>query len=522
MALKTAFVPVRRSLLDLIGDEYVRAACAAEAFLSGQDGDFLMGLVTHVVDFLEVERVARWEALLPRVGEIVGTPVANTAVGTSSATFEANTKVSQAPVAGAGYFRVGENGKLYFTAKSEHYHAPLGHGFPGYELIEIARKIGIPNATHNNTRGHITRLLEERLADVVSGTDYRAKSGQARGPAPTMSDNLPHAYKVLNLETGSLAGEAAVKFILNRFYRMQEDVPAPKYDGLTPVFLVLGDDEGGAKGNYHGTTILTQCLRGMWPEMTARYESDGLFAVWAVRPNVIEDVERAFAEFEKPPYKIAAFFHEIVMMNYGARTLSKEFLQKAYALCERHDVPTVADEIQSCLWAPELFLFKEYGLQPSMALAGKGFPGGEYAASRIVFRADLDTLPQFGALITNGQQELAALAYLITMEWARANADVTRAIGDYYQERLAKLAERYPRDIKSIDGSRHMAGIMFHDLDRAKRFTAVLNETGIDISVQTYKGGCPPCALTKLPLIASAKVVDWLVDRMDAGLRGLA
>ena len=61
-----------------------------------------------------------------------------------------------APLTGYGFYRVGEDGRLYLITKSEHYHAPLGHAFPGYRLLEIARRLGIPNATHNNTRGHIT------------------------------------------------------------------------------------------------------------------------------------------------------------------------------------------------------------------------------------------------------------------------------------------------------------------------------------------------------------------------------
>ena len=68
-----------------------------------------------------------------------------------------------------GIFRVGEDGRLYLISKSEHYHTPLGHGFPGYTLLDCARQLGIPNATHNNTRGQITRLLEEELVAAVNG-----------------------------------------------------------------------------------------------------------------------------------------------------------------------------------------------------------------------------------------------------------------------------------------------------------------------------------------------------------------
>ncbi len=228
----------------------------------------------------------------------------------------------------------------------------------------------------------------------------------------------------------------------------------------------------------------------------------------------IEDVRAAFLEYEQPPFKIAGFFHEIVMMNYGAVLLSKEFLQETYRLCQEHDVPTVADEIQSCMWAPRFFLYPEYGIHPTFAAVGKGLSGGEYAASRILFSAAMDCLPQFGALVTNGQEELTSLAYLISMRWAKANAEVTLAIGAYYEERLRDLAERFKNQIACVDGNRHLCALRFYQLGHAKAFCGHLNEQGLDISAQTYKTDCPPSVLTKIPLIAGYEVIDFIIQRM--------
>ena len=69
-----------------------------------------------------------------------------------------------------------------------------------------------------------------------------------------------------------------------------------------------------------------------------------------------------------------------------------------------------------------------YGLNPDFVAIGKGFPGGQYPASRILLSAEMDNLNQFGALVTNGQEELASLAYLITMEYAQENAEELRDI----------------------------------------------------------------------------------------------
>jgi hypothetical protein len=73
----------------------------------------------------------------------------------------------------------------------------------------------------------------------------------------------------------------------------------------------------------------------------------------------------------------------------------------------------------------------------------------------------LDVMPQFGALVTNGQEELAALAYLVTMEWAQANAASTAALGQRFETALRALAADFPDVITAVDGWRHMTTLRF-------------------------------------------------------------
>jgi len=513
---KTAFVPVTRSLADLFGTAYVEAAVAARAFLSGEDESRLRARAAMPVDFFPESFQARLLSLLPQVGACVVPGLAESSAGASTEHFNRATKNTQAPLSGLGYYRLGEDGRLFLTTKSEHYHASVGHGFPGYGLVEQAKALGIPNATHNNTRGHITRILEGELVAAANGIDSR---DEAAVEAVLSARELGVLNRVLNLETGSLAVEAALKMILARFYRMQPGLATPAYAGKTPLILVMGDSDGNIAGNYHGTTILTQVMRGMWDEFARKLDVSGAFQVRAIRPNSLADIEAVFQENGTGGTQIAGFFHEIVMMNYGGLLLSREFLQRAYALCRAHDVPVVCDEIQSCVWSPEVFLFREYGLTPSFVSAGKGFPGGEYPASRIVFSAAMDNdLPQFGALVTNGQEELASLAYLVTLKWVQANGAVTAAVGDYYAERLREVAGRFEGLVTGVEGSRHMTSLMVEDLNSAKALAALLVEAGLDISVQAYKADCPPALLSKLPLIAGYEVVDRVVEKVEAAL----
>jgi acetylornithine/succinyldiaminopimelate/putrescine aminotransferase len=518
---QTDFTDVVLSLADVAGLKHILPVCKSRAYLTGESPEALQEMACEKVSFFPEELRSRLQGLLPCVGRRVGPgKSANTAEGASTEAFNRSTSTAQAPLSGLGYLRIGEDGRLYLITKSEHYHAALGHSFPGYQLIERARRLGIPNATHNNTRGHITRQLEEELICAANGISRDDLAGLER---LLRTDRLDQLNRALNLETGSLAVEAALKMVLSRFYRFEDTMPEAKYQGRRPVLLVMGDDDGGLKGNYHGTTVLTQVMRGMWPEFAAELRAGSAFQVEAIRPNNVEDLDAAFSKFEQGEQKIAGFFHEIVMMNYGGLLLTRDFLQHAYALCAEHDVPTVADEIQSCMWEPGFFLFREYGLHPSFVAVGKGFPGGEYPASRILFSSAMDDqMPQFGALVTNGQEELASLAYLVTMRWAEANGAAIGQIGDYYHERLRELAEKFGDVILRVEGRRHLSTLFFHELETARDFTARLRELGLDVSAQTYKAECPPAVLTKLPLIAGAEVVDFIIERMEQALTNLA
>lgn len=510
---------IELSLEDLLGSDYIRAVCEARAFLSGEELSECLALAQQKVGFFPEAYRDRLDALLGSVGQqvVAGLPVSSPGAPTTA--FIKASHKELAPLAANGFYRTGEDGRLYLTTKSEHYHASLGHDFPGYRLLQYAQRLGITNATHNNTRGHITRTVERELVRVANGLPRGDQAALDRVCASTAPRVL---NRVINLETGSLAVEAALKMMLARFYRLDDTYGAPEYAGRKPVFLVIADREGGPKANYHGTTLLTQILRGMWPELGAGLADHGLYSVQPVAINDRADFQATLETWDVAPYKVAGFFHEIVLMNYGGIRLLPEYLHSAYDLCRAHDVPIIVDEIQSCIWSPLLFLFREYGLSPDFVSIGKGFPGGQYPASRILTTAQFDTLNQFGALVTNGQEELASLAYLVTMAFVEANSDYVAALGDHYTARLNELAAEFPSLIDRVEGHRHLGALFFHTAADAVAFTKIMNQAGYDISAQTYKANCPPAVLTKVPIISSYAMIDQFAAQMGSALASMA
>lgn len=501
---------VKYSLEDLLGAEYIRAVCRARAVLTAEPEQDLLRIAQEKVEFYPDIFAARQQTLMEQVGRRLCPPAQEVSAerGAPTDSFGAAQHFDPSPLSTLGCFRLGEDGRLYFAGKSEHYHIPLGHGFPGYTLLEKARMLGIPNATHNNTRGYITRLLERRLIAAANGLPMDEPLPQtlleARSPGVL--------NRVLNLETGSLAVEAALKMMLSRFYTL--DGSNAVYAGRIPVFLVMADNEGGVTAGYHGTTILAQMLRGLWPALAGKCAQ--ALRVEAVAINDPASFRTAMERWNQPPYKTAGFCHELIMMNYSGTRLEPSYLTEAYCLCRETDTPVLCDEIQSSAWYDTLFLFRKYGLTPDFVSIGKGFPGGLYPASRLLVSGAFDCLSQFGALVTNGQEELASLAYLVTMTFVSRNGAQIEAVGTAYHDALKRLAARHEKLCSGAEGDGHMSALCFHQVSDAADFAARMNrDFCVDISAQTYKANCRPVALTKLPLLVTQPMAELLIAWMD-------
>ncbi len=505
---------IRLSLTDLLGRDYIASVCAARAFLTGENESGLRAVAEEKISFWPEAFARRQEELMRRVGESIVPAFNDCEAGAPTRAYGAAQHSCASPLNGMGAFRAGEDGRLYFAGKSEHYQIPLGHSFPGYRLIDNARRLGIPNATHNNTRGFLTRTLEKRLVAAANGLgpDDPRMDGILRSREPGVLNT------VINLETGSLAVEAALKMMLSRFCSLDGSETA-EYADRIPVFLVMADHGGGLTGNYHGTTVLAQTLRGLWPEWYRKSEEAGLYRIVSVPINDLPAFEALLQKYNQGKYKTAGFCHEIILMNYGGIRLDESFLQGAYALCRETDTPVLCDEIQSCAWYSGLFLFRKYGLKPDFVSVGKGFPGGEYPASKILASGAYDSLSQFGALVTNGQEELASLAYLITMVFIGENGAQMEETGRFYHESLERLAEKYGELCDGVTGDGHMSALSFRRIGDAGAFCRYLNNVlCVDASAQTYKKNCPPVVLTKLPLITSESMIAQLTARMEKAL----
>ena len=222
-------------------------------------------------------------------------------------------------------------------------------------------------------------------------------------------------------------------------------------------------------GNYHGTDMLPQYMRGMWPGMVTRFE------VIALQPNDRPALEAAFREHGS---RVAGFWAEPVMMNREAIALDADYLQLAQRCCREVGALLCLDEIQTGFWRPEIFEYRAMGLQPDLVVLGKGMTAGFHPLSGVLFHHRHDVLEQYDAISTNGSAALPAFVALCSLELIAQRAPQIRAIGQRIQDGFQTLAAEFPGVIHAAHGRGYLAGLKFHEVEDAKRFQRLLLADG--------------------------------------------
>jgi len=381
---------------------------------------------------------------------------------------------------GQGLFYVNERRRLLLDCTSGHYQVLWGYGHRDLTAALVAaQEAGVVWDNHSNIPQAPVKRLAERLVTL--------------GNAPGEADPLDTV--LLGVCTGSVACAAALKIQLKVFARAHGTE-------ATPVLVAL-------RGNYHGTDMVAQGLRGLWPGLLRRCE------VVVLEPN---DAEALDAVFRERGSRIAGFWAEPVMMNREAVALEPGYLARAEAWCRETGALLCLDEIQTGFWLPEMFEYRRLGLRPDLVVLGKGLTAGFHPLSGLLLRRRHDVLEQYDAISTNGSAALPALVALASIEMIEGQAARIRDSGVRIQAGLRSLVSEFPGVLLAAEGRGHLAGLKFRSVAGALEFHRRLLEAGLWTRVHAYHEG-HSTLLTKLGLLADAVVIDGVMDRMREVLR---
>lgn len=446
----------------------------------GPNGAGIIGAMRAGLDYLTSRDQSE---LLAQIGRRVDvssfTPVSKLALQDSYGGSE-----SDAPddlLVGQGLFYITEQGKLYLDCTSGHYQMLWGYRHP--ELLAAAAaavEAGIIWDNHCNLPQTPVKLLAHKLSQLASDAD-------SKDPLDTV---------LLGCATGSVACAAALKIQLMIHQRDHSDAGRP-------VIVVL-------EGNYHGTDMIAQNLRGMWEQYVKNLE------VVSVEPNEIDELKAVFDKFGR---RVAGFWAEPIMMNREAIEVSADYLQLARRLCNSAGALMCIDEIQTGFWQPDVFAFRRLGIEPDLVIAGKGMTAGFHPQSALLLKSRLDVLATYDAISTNGSASLPCYIALCCIAMIEDKRDEIVTVGDRFAEGMRSIAAAHPDVLVDARGLRHMMGLKFRRAADALAFQARALDAGLWVRAHAYHEG-HSTVLTKLSLAADEEIVDFVLDKLRSLLAG--
>ncbi|MCS6825250.1 MAG: 4-aminobutyrate--2-oxoglutarate transaminase [Caldilinea sp.] len=232
------------------------------------------------------------------------------------------------------------------------------------------------------------------------------------------------------------------------------------------------------EGAYHGRTLLTLSLtskyalfkKGFGPFAPEIYRVPYPYSyrcphcrdAGVCNLTCFEDLERALIT-QIDPSAVAALIIEPVQGEGGFIPASYEYLRKVRALCDKHGIVLIVDEVQAGFCRTgRWFSFEHSGIEPDLVVMAKSLAAGMPLAA-VTGRAEIVDAPHLGGLgSTFGGNPVACVAALRAIGMMERDNLNQRAeqIGEITMAHFRRWKEQYPI-IGDVRGLGAMTAIEF-------------------------------------------------------------
>ncbi len=217
------------------------------------------------------------------------------------------------------------------------------------------------------------------------------------------------------------------------------------------------------------------------------------------------------------PSEVAAIFVEPVQGEGGYIIPPAEFLPKLRALCDKHGILLVCDEVQSgCGRTGKWFACEHFGVVPDITLIAKGVASG-MPIGAVVARADVMSWPPGAQGSTYGGNPVCCAAALATLEQIETHylANVVK-LGPRLLGTLSDIAERR-KTITNVRGLGFMCAVDVINRRTGKadvKLRTKILESSFERGLVLLPCGdcgirfCPPLCINESQLDVGLKVFD--------------
>ncbi|HEY9034941.1 MAG TPA: diaminobutyrate--2-oxoglutarate transaminase [Pseudomonadales bacterium] len=358
----------------------------------------------------------------------------------------------------------------------------------GNQYLDFLAGAGTLNYGHNNP------VLKEKLLEYISndgichGLDLHTKAKgeflEALNEKILKPRDMQYIVQFTG-PTGTNAVEAAIKIARNVTGRENIITFTNGFHGVSLGALAC-------TGNSHHRNAAGVSLSGTFRMPYDGYMGDD-FDTTAYLDKVLSD---SSSGIDSP----AAAIVETVQGEGGINAASFEWLQKLEAVCRKHDVLLIIDDIQAgCGRTGTFFSFEEAGIKPDIITLSKSLSGYGLPFAVVMMRPELD---QWKPGEHNGTFRGNNLAFVtaraaIDHYWSddRLAQDVKRK-GDYIADRLEKIVTIYGQGNFTCRGRGMFRGINCISGEIAGKITHACFKKGLIIETsgaddQVVKFLCP-------------------------------
>ena len=250
---------------------------------------------------------------------------------------------------------------------------------PGQEYIDFFSGAGTLNYGHNNDYLK-QELIEYLSADFMThGLDLYTSAKRA-----FLTEFNQHILKPRGLDykvqfcgpTGTNAVEAALKL-------------ARKVKGRPGIFAFMGGFHGMTLGSLAATGNKYNRAGAGVPlnHVTFMPYPHGFMASF----DTIEYIETVLSDSNSGIEKPAAMLLETTQAEGGIIVAPSEWLRRLKALCEKHDILLICDDIQTgCGRTGTFFSFERAGIEPDIVLLSKSISGYGLPFALVLHKPELD------------------------------------------------------------------------------------------------------------------------------------
>ncbi|GAA5843488.1 hypothetical protein JCM9279_000765 [Rhodotorula babjevae] len=249
----------------------------------------------------------------------------------------------------------------------------------GNEYIDCLSAYSAVNQGHCHP--HIVKALTEQAQKLTLSS--RAFHTSSLGPFSKYLTELTGFEMALMMNTGAEAVETAIKVARKWAYKVkgvEKDKAivlsaADNFHGRTIGIISMSTDPDS-------TTGFGPFVPSVGPQCPVKGEAG------RIPYNDVDALERALNAHGKD---VAAFLVEPIQGEAGIVVPDEDYLEKVQALCRKHNVLLICDEVQTGLARTGKLLCFQHNpkVKPDMVLLGKALSGGIYPVSAVLSRKDV-------------------------------------------------------------------------------------------------------------------------------------